>query len=307
MIHFKLKNINEIYKSETISDLNWYFLSDGDLWLTFGDTKLYEYSQEALEFLGQQKKSPYNDYFLIRFVLDFTALFSKISKSIPKKFYELASDLPVFLSENNKWLSLFESAESNYQEAKYEDYLQLNSWVDERTMDSGHLIGGPRFSFFRYDTKIKIVWQTDHILDNGIALWTAKNGHFEMDYFEFVNKTKDFLNLFFIGMEKQVNAAIDLSIDNVKINKIELKEHHIQFKKSAYEALIILEANSKEKVNWEYTEQLYKKMKFEIEKSFIWKVLEDAAPATFPPYANLEDKQFSAISHQELFRLRKIE
>lgn len=49
-----------------------------------------------------------------------------------------------------------------------------------------------------------------------------------------------------------------------------------------------------------------KKTKFEIEKSSIWKVLEDTAPATFPPYSNLEDKQFPAISHQELFRLRKI-
>ena len=42
--------------------------------------------------------------------------------------------------------------------------------------------------FFRNKDKIRIVWKTEYILDNGIELWTAKNGNIEMSYSEFITR-----------------------------------------------------------------------------------------------------------------------
>jgi hypothetical protein len=48
-----------------------------------------------------------------------------------------------------------------------------------KAFDSAYLVGGP-LSFFRNKNKIRIVWDRECTLENGIALWTAKDGSFEM-------------------------------------------------------------------------------------------------------------------------------
>ena len=105
MINFKLKEIHKIepFGQEPELSLSWFGLTDGDLWLNFGDETIYEYSKEALKYFGD-KPTPYNDYYIARFIEDFTEIFSQISESIPLELYNLTSNLKKFHSNANKWL-----------------------------------------------------------------------------------------------------------------------------------------------------------------------------------------------------------
>ena len=85
VINFKLRELDDILPVGQVPNLStsWFWLTDGDLWLNFGDQMIYEYSIEAINYWGN-KPTPYNDYPIIRFIEDFTELFDKIRESVCK-------------------------------------------------------------------------------------------------------------------------------------------------------------------------------------------------------------------------------
>ena len=308
MIHFKLKNTNEIKPVEKEHGLpiNFYFLSDGYLWLKFEDTILFEYTKEAMLTPGNYEES-YSDYYLLRFIIDFTALFKNIGIPVSKQLYDLANDISQYQTDTKKWLDTYDAGSDNdYPKDIYEKYLQLNSWIDERTMDSGHLIGGPHLSFFRFDNKIKVVWRTEHISERGNSLWTAKNGFYEMHYIDFIEYIKEFFHNFFVAMEKQIDDVCKLKTDTIYVDKSALLNDQEHLRNSFAKDISLLEKETKNKTNWKPIEMLNEQMQHVLTKPMIWQMLETAAPATFLPYSNLEDKQFPNIPVTELFRLRAI-
>ena len=105
MINFKLRELDKIspWGQEPESYLHWFALTYGDLWLTFGNETIYEYTKEAIDY-WENKPTPYNDYQLSRFIEDFTDLFDKIRETIPEDFYNLTKDLKKFQSDAKKWL-----------------------------------------------------------------------------------------------------------------------------------------------------------------------------------------------------------
>lgn len=265
MINFKLKELDNIlpWGQEPELSLHWFALTDGDLWLTFGNEIIYEYTKEAIDYWGN-KPTPYNDYQLSRFIEDFTDLFYKIRETIPKDFYNLTKDLKKFQSDAKKWLDLNDDEEDIDNVFYYEKYDNLVSWTYERTFDSAHLIGGPYLSFFRSNNNVRIVWDTEHILENGISLWTAKDGSFEMAYSDFVDKIKTFGQSFFAAMDKQVELAVAKEWGNIKIDKQRLVEEHKERKDEFFSTLLLLDQETTDKTNWTEVEQLFNRMTNEI-------------------------------------------
>lgn len=227
MINFKLREFDKIspWGQEPNLSLHWFALTDGDLWLTFGKETIYEYSKEAINFWGN-KSTSYNNYQLSRFIEDFTGLFDKIRETVPEEFYDLTKDLNKFQTDAKKWLDIYDTDEDEYSDFYFEEYDKLISWTYQRTFDSGHLIGGPHLSFFRRNDKVRIVWDTEHILENGISIWTAKDGSFEMDYSDFMNEIKMFGESFFTAMEKQIELVLEKEWGNIKIDKLRLVAEH---------------------------------------------------------------------------------
>ncbi len=265
MINFKLKDFDKIVPVGQEPDLrlSWFWLTDGDLWLTIGNETIYEYSKEAINNFGD-KPTPYNDYYLVRFIEDFTGVFEKIRETIPQKFYDLTKDLKKFQSDTQKWLDIYDTDEDDYSDFYFEEYDKLISWTFQRTFDSGHLIGGPHLSFFRRNDKVRVVWETEHILENGISLWTAKDGSFEMEYSDFVDKIKVFGQSFFAAMDKQVEFAVAKEWSNIKIDKQRLVEEQKERKNKFFSTLLLLDQESTDKTNWTEVEQLFNRMTNEI-------------------------------------------
>lgn len=265
MINFKLRELDEIspWGQAPELSLHWFALTDGDLWLSFGNETIYEYSKEVMDYWGD-KPTQYNDYQLSRFIEDFTGLFDKIRESIPKEFYELTKDLKIFQSNAKKWLDIYDTDEEGYNDFYFEEYDKLISWTNQRSFDSAHLIGGPYLYFFRMNDKVRIVWDTEYNLENGISLWTAKDGSFEMDYHDFVYKIKVFGQSFFAEMEKQVELAVAKEWGNIKIDKQRLVEENKERKEEFFSTLLLLDQELKDKTNWTEVEELFNRMKNEI-------------------------------------------
>jgi hypothetical protein len=119
-------------------------------------------------------------------------------------------------------------------------------------------------SFFRHNEKIRIIWDTEHSLDNGIILWTAKDGSFEMDYSDFIDEIKKFGDNFFKEMDKQIELTLAKEWDNIKIDKLRLIEEHNERKLTFDKNLSHLLQNNAELTNWTEIVQLYNRMISEI-------------------------------------------
>ncbi|MEE1963955.1 DUF5984 family protein [Allomuricauda taeanensis] len=265
MIHFKLKELDKIVpwgKGSEVS-LHWFGLTDGYLWLTFGNETIYEYSQEILDY-WRDITMPYVDYQLSRFIEDFTGLFENISEPVPEEFYDLTKDLEKFQSETKNWLNNVDSGRDGLNEEYFEAYDALISWTSIRTMDNGHLVGGPQLSFFRYNQKVRIIWRTDHSLENGINMWAAKNGSLEMDYYEFVQKIKVFGDTFFSRMEEQIRLAVKKDWGSVKIDKKGMISEQKKREKDFHTSLALLEEENGNRTDWTKIKEVLDKMKSEI-------------------------------------------
>lgn len=60
--------------------LSWFGLTDGLLWITVCDKTVYEYSDAALKEWGGESR--YNDYYLSRFLEDFSGIFEKLAQPV---------------------------------------------------------------------------------------------------------------------------------------------------------------------------------------------------------------------------------
>lgn len=265
MINFKLKHFNEIVPvgQEPNQNLSWFWLTDGELWLNFENTIIYQYSEDALNHFGD-KLSPYNDYYIVRFIEDFTQLFDKISEVIPEKFYAFTKNIEEFKTKSKKWLDVYDTDENEHSDFYFDEYYKVTSWINERTLDSGHLIGGPNLSFFRQNDKVRIIWETEYILDNEINLWTAKNGSCEMNYVDFVNQIKKFGEEFFAEMDKQIELTLAENFENIAIDKGRLIDEHQERKEDFWNAFKMLEHGPVVKTDWENIEKVYTQMVTEI-------------------------------------------
>lgn len=266
MIHFKLKPFQEIQPIGKEPYLSWFWLTDGDLWLQIGNQTIYEYTPEALQYFGH-KHTAYNDYYIVRFLEDFTALFKYIGISIPKKFYDFTSNIEQFEVDTQKWLDIYDNNEDEYPDFYFNEYEQMMSWTYERKLTSGHLIGGPHLSFYRHKDKIRIIWETEHTLDNGQPLWTAKNGSYEMQFQDFVDKVEQFGQEFFLVMDKQIEGVLLHDWENVTVEKTRLIDEHQERKSEFQQNLEFLKNPVNDDINWISLDNLYSRMLKEIKSS----------------------------------------
>lgn len=215
-INFELKaNLEEIapFGEKGSYSLSWFGLTDGLLWITAGDKTVYEYSDATLKEWGGDVR--YNDYYLSRFLEDFSDIFGKISQPISRELYAGVEDFEE-LSQNR--LEDIPDDDPEFDRL-YDEYLEERMWFSNRTFDSGHLKGGPLIGCFRCEDKLKLYWNGDAPLENGESIWTAPRGSFEMPYSGFVTEVKRFFAEFYEKMDKQVKRALKKDWGEIRVDK----------------------------------------------------------------------------------------
>ena len=259
-INFELKNINDIKPwGDTI---HWFALTDGTLYIQVGDEKIYEYSDFARDFFKCDK---YNDYYLARFVTDFTDLFRFIREPIPKILYD---NIDKFEDMTDLWKNMYiDKTDDIFDEFYFGEYDTLVEWYYmQRTLDSGHLTGGPDISFFRYGDKIKILWKSydDAILENGQNIWTSPNGIYEMSWNDFIKEVENFFRKFRRKMDFRTAVICKNGLSHAKIDIKNLLYNHDNNIVGFRQRLQLLFSDDYEKTDFDSILFLYEKMRREI-------------------------------------------
>lgn len=209
LINFRLSGTDETTCSGVNGkSIGWFHLTDGELWLELGESTIYEYTRDSKTVLSDPLKHEFNDYFISRFVEDFSEIFQVISEPLPE-FLHRAIETHKTLEDYELWASTF--LECDYQEKKYIDtnYEILLTWIYRRSLPANHLIGGPTIWFFRIFDQIQIIWRADHKLPSGTHLWTYPFGEYKMNYDLFVKEVQDFSKRFFTEMNQLISTIDD--------------------------------------------------------------------------------------------------
>lgn len=260
-INFQLRELDKIVPWGQAPDLrlHWFGLTDGFLWLDAGAQTIYEYNEAAKEYFGSSLR--YNDYQISRFSEDFFGMFRFVGEAVPKELYDR---LDRFDTELEKWQECHSDEEDAvYEQFYFDEYCGLGQWRWDRTLDSGHLVGGPYIGFFRCGERLKILWESTFRLENGDSIWTAPKGSFELSYDEFVSAVTEFFHSFFAAMEQQVEAAVAKEWGSVSLDKQRLLKEHEERKAGFAKDLSFL-VSPRENTDWDKVRSLCSKMEEEI-------------------------------------------
>ena len=261
-INFELKELDQValFGEAPHQNIHWFGLTDGLLWIDVGEKTIYEYSKVAQEYF--EGHSSYNDYQLSRFLEDFSELFKGIGESVPRELYDYVEE---FEEKAEQWKNMYMDLSDELFDRFYcEEYLRLTGWLlSDRTMDSGHLVGGPHMQFVRCEDLIKIIWDGNYRLENGSNMWKFPNGVFEMSYNEFVDEVIHFFRAFYDAMDKQVENAVKKDWGCVTLDKDRLIRENAE-RKEEFDQLLSFLSEPLTPMDWNEVSLLYKRMIEEI-------------------------------------------
>lgn len=226
-INFTLKQPGEIapFGEKGRYSLSWFGLTDGLLWIAAGDKTIYEYSDAAMKEWGGETK--YDDYYLSRFLEDFSAIFASIAEPVSREHYDSVEE---FEERCEKQLEQFPNYDDDPEEFErlYDEYLEQRAWFSDRVFDSGHLKGGPIIGCFCCEDRLKLYWNGDVPLESGESIWTAPRGSFEMPYEEFAAEVKRFFAEFYREMDEQVKRALERDWGEIAVDKERLVQENAE-------------------------------------------------------------------------------
>lgn len=262
-INFRLKELDEVllWGEEPHQNIHWFGLTDGLLWIDAGKHTIYEYSEEDQKYFGEYH--PYNDYQLSRFLEDFSNLFRYVGESVPSELYDAVKNF-TFKDQADAWVeTYFEQSNEAFDHFLETDYIGVE-WFNNRIMDSAHLIGGPYIGFFRCEDKMKIIWASDHKIDNGCYMWKSPSGAIEISYKMFVDEVIRFFHAFYSAMDRQVENAVNKDWGNVSLDKIRLVNENAE-RKESFNQMIGFLSKTPSNTDWDSARRAYKKMLSEME------------------------------------------
>jgi hypothetical protein len=176
--------------------LSWFALSLGSLRIPLGQDVLLEYTPEIRARWGGIP--PYPDHQLAELARDVLGSVASGRAPLPSLFGRLVRDPEL----------LHRVSDATFRAEK--DPLQgqlahpASRWLGERSPWLGYLTACPRFSFFRVDADVHIVWDNRDRLVEGIPVWTATRGVFVMPEPAFVAECRSFADRLLGGMKTRL-------------------------------------------------------------------------------------------------------
>lgn len=262
-INFRLKPPERIVPFGKNRDhISWFGLTDGELWIEVGERTIYEYSDAAVREWGGVR---YNDYYLSRFLEDFSEIFGALCEPVSKRLYDVVGS---FAADADEWLGQHsDGSDEDFFRFEDEEYFPLTEWFYRRVFDSGHLTGGPFIGCFRCGDNVKIYWESDYKLENGESIWKYPSGIYELPYAEFAESVRGFLEEFYKEMDAQTELALQMDWGEVELDKDYLARENVERKCCFDSRLGLLFQPPSDRTgaaDWNRAEALYDKMKSEI-------------------------------------------
>lgn len=194
------------------NQINWFNLTDGCYNIEFDGVKLFEYSDTIVKKNNMISNSL--DYYVIRIVEDIFEVLMNTLNPMPEDIFELVNTI-----EKRKKIELIiEEALRNVSYEEYEKSLIIFKIVSPGCIDTAYLNPGFYNYFFHVNDDLYILYDCE-TEDN---IWTANKGIIKVDYNDFVNEFKLFVNNFMNDMEKRIDEACSL----LKEDLIDLKKEH---------------------------------------------------------------------------------
>lgn len=259
---FPIEEVPHFGKDED-KTLHWYGLTYGIFHLDVNGKKLFQNSDEILEYWKneepQYKYYDYIDYQIARLYEDTLSILPYILQPISDKLLEIIKPIE-FLNSIKKIQNIINSSKYIYDES-LEEYYIFNDFFNLRSLDSSYLVQSPNIYFIRDGDNIIIRWDNRDKIIDGYKVWSEELGKYQMAVTEFTREVESFHNRLMDGMEERVKSIVknnpfkDVYID---IDSLIIKhEERKKFLKEKLEYKPIIP-------DWKEILSLYKKIKQEL-------------------------------------------
>ena len=201
--------IRELRENNHIS---WFNLTDGCYNIEFDDVKLFEYSDAIVKENNMISNSL--DYYVIRIAEDIFEVLMNTLNPMPEDIFELVNTI----DKRKKIELIIEEALRNVSYEEYDKSLVLFKIVSPGCINTAYLKPGFDNYFFHINDDLYIFYDCE-TEDN---IWTANKGIIKVNYNDFVNEFKLFVNNFMNNMETRIDETSCLLNEDL----IELKKEH---------------------------------------------------------------------------------
>jgi len=250
LFDFSLRSLPDVapWDRENTPRLHWFGLTDGTYSIEAGQSRLFQYTPQFLEYLATDPaRGDCVDYYVIRLYEDLLQLLPDILQSIPIEAHLLISDVEKQRAWVERMRHIFEAAETPELENLHNE---ASMWFHYRQLDAGYLTQCPKIWFWRFDDQIFIRWDNEARQRDGIPVWTATAGEYSMPTEIFLAEVDSFHFRLMKGMSERIQEIRERNpIPHVQINLDELIQEHIKRKQSLARAL----AARPDKVDWAQT------------------------------------------------------
>jgi hypothetical protein len=198
--------------------LHWFALSQGRYWINAGSARLFE------------PREPFNDtarwqYYLARFWSDILEMLPATLEHVPEdvaRRVQPEEHFPRLELEANRWMN----SRGEATEIADFDLLQTAlNWANERQVNTGYWIGGPKIWFVRSSDTVRISWDNRALTCADQPLWTADAGTFDVPVEDFRHEVIGFHQRLISAMSSRIDEllgapsrASDLRVDRNQIS-----------------------------------------------------------------------------------------
>ena len=143
IFNFNLDPIQEVcpWGTKENKSIHWMALTQGQFWMTLGETILFKYSDEMIKKYGNPK---YADYYIASFVRDIIEVYKPSLGEVPRTVFEATG-----IDNCYDFLSLYLKSSVLTEQEDFDDNLHYDAWrwLGERSPCFSYLASTPELVF----------------------------------------------------------------------------------------------------------------------------------------------------------------
>lgn len=195
LFEFELAPVEDVSPSDEPgqSPVSWFDLTYGTFWMPVGADTLFQYTPEVNAHWGV--RSSFADYQVAAFARDMLSAAAAGLAPLPALMERLATD----------WNSL-SALERSLRGRDDDDSYAAMRWLGERSPRTDYLVESPRIFFLRVGEQIRVHWDNEDRVTEGIPVWSATRGIFALSVEAFADECRSFRDRLLLAMSARLDA-----------------------------------------------------------------------------------------------------